>query len=825
MRAMTTHPRITRTISLLAVIVISVLSSLAFVAQVQAQTAPFLTTPYFGQKSMTSRFDHELPNYGVDGSLMGFDGIRRGPPADVTNCTNGINGSCYNGHDGYDFGMFYEPVLAAAAGTVTQAQWQVIGVRQGANALLGLYIEIDHGNNYRTRYGHLSAIAVSVGQAVQAGQIIGSTGSTGNSGAAHLHFVLQSLVNGNWRPVDPFGWTGGTDPWQTQTGAVSLCLWKDGEWANYCNNQQRPIPAPVVGGINQIDDNTSNINGFAKGNGGYPNNICQNNCANWTLDNNMYYTLVNGTTPNSWARWLPTVLTSGAVYEIQVFIPNVPANTTTWQAPYTIVHSDGTTNAVIDQEGSRDKWISIGSYRMLPGSSHGVYVTDASGETAGTRRVGADAVRFIRRGTTYAPDVRSNNNSWSSGVTIRNNGAGQAKLMIRFLQQNGTNACLPLLTTLPAHGANGYNCGTTNWASTIVDSTQDVSVLVRQERGGIYTHEAYPGIDNPATDVRVPIVQRNNSGWYSDLFVQNAGTTNTDINLEFFGAAGGCILTSCLYNNQANLAPGARAHFVISTTYTANGFYGSVRVTNSNNQPLAVASTQYFFNGATSLMMETSNTQPPATVLYGPLIQYNNLGWLSGLATYRLGGSSVTTSFYPQINNNPCHQFASVTNNPWAQYPAIPSGTSCPTTPLTQFVANGGTTMVANVNQLLPGTSATNYAAIANPSRQVIVSKVWRGAANNTGWSDGFVIANYNSVPANVTVRFYNAGDGSVSSTTGYMIGALQSQIILGTVPINFTGSAVITSDQPIAVMANSYFPGGGATTRDVLGSYPATHR
>lgn len=788
--------------------------------------APFLVTPYYGTKNITSHYDHTFP-LNQNQNVRYFDG-RLGITA---NCDPSFNrayataiGEClyYDGHEGVDFATGYGPILAAASGTVTQRGWNNVNNR---GAGYGLYVDVQHvisvgGQNvvYTTRYGHLSAIAVSVNQVVQAGQIIGSSGSTGNSSGAHLHF---GVLNQNNQNTDPFGWTGGgADP----SGTGSTCLWTDGEWAGYCGGMRRPIPEPVSGGVTQLDDNPGNNNGFAKGNGGYPNNICQNNCANWTLDNNMYYTFVNGTTPNSWARWLPTVLTSGAVYEIQVFIPNVPANTTTWQAPYTIVHSDGTTNAVIDQEGSRDKWISIGSYRMLPGSSHGVYVTDASGETAGTRRVGADAVRFIRRGTTYAPDVRSNNNSWSSGVTIRNNGAGEAKLMIRFLQQNGTNACLPLLTTLPAHGANGYNCGPTNWASTIVDSTQDVSVLVRQERGGIYTHEAYPGIDNPTADVRVPIVQRNNSGWYSDLFVQNAGTTNTDINLEFFGAAGGCILTSCPYNNQANLAPGARAHFVISTTYTVNGFYGAVRVTNSNNQPLAVASTQYFFNGTTSLMMETSNTQPPASVLYGPLIQYNNGGWSSGLATYRLGGSSVTTSFYPQVNNNPCHQFASVTNNPWTQYPAIPGGTTCPTTPLTQFVANGGTSMVANVNQLQPGTSATNYAAIANPSQQVIVSKVWRGAADNTGWSDGFVIANYNNASTNVTVRFYNAGDGAVYSTVGYNIGALQNQIILGAVPTNFTGSAVIISDRPIAVMANSYRPGSGVT-RDIIGSYPATHR
>lgn len=89
------------------------------------------------------------------------------------------------------------------------------------------------------------------------------------------------------------------------------------------------------------------------------NNICPNNCAGWTRNSNMYYMFVNGAAQDSWARWQPTVPTGGAVYEILVFIPDVAANTTTWQAPYTINHRDGTTNAVIDQVGSRGRWISI----------------------------------------------------------------------------------------------------------------------------------------------------------------------------------------------------------------------------------------------------------------------------------------------------------------------------------------------------------------------------------------------------------------------------------------------------------------------------------
>ncbi len=81
-------------------------------------------------------------------------------------------------------------VTAAAAGTVIMAQWY---------GGYGNYILIDHGGGYSTGYGHLSAIYVSTGQAVQRGQAIGAVGSTGQSTGPHLHFEIR--IAG--KPVDP----------------------------------------------------------------------------------------------------------------------------------------------------------------------------------------------------------------------------------------------------------------------------------------------------------------------------------------------------------------------------------------------------------------------------------------------------------------------------------------------------------------------------------------------------------------------------------------------------------------------------------------------
>lgn len=86
-------------------------------------------------------------------------------------------------HAGMDFrAETGTPVYATAAGKVARA-----GVAGG----YGNLVEIDHGNGFSTRYGHLSAFDVSEGQFVSPGMIIGRVGSTGRSTGPHLHYETR----------------------------------------------------------------------------------------------------------------------------------------------------------------------------------------------------------------------------------------------------------------------------------------------------------------------------------------------------------------------------------------------------------------------------------------------------------------------------------------------------------------------------------------------------------------------------------------------------------------------------------------------------------
>jgi murein DD-endopeptidase MepM/ murein hydrolase activator NlpD len=96
-----------------------------------------------------------------------------------------ISGNDYwSGHLGIDIAALTgDYILAADSGVVVYA-----GPIGGG---YGNFVMIDHGNGYRTAYGHNSAVLVRCGQSVTKGQTIALAGSTGNSTGPHLHFEVR----------------------------------------------------------------------------------------------------------------------------------------------------------------------------------------------------------------------------------------------------------------------------------------------------------------------------------------------------------------------------------------------------------------------------------------------------------------------------------------------------------------------------------------------------------------------------------------------------------------------------------------------------------
>ena len=86
-------------------------------------------------------------------------------------------------HAGVDLaGAYGSPIYATADGVVTKAGWE--------NGY-GNMVEISHPYGLKTRFGHLSAVKVSVGQKVSRGDRIGDMGNSGHSTGTHLHYEVR----------------------------------------------------------------------------------------------------------------------------------------------------------------------------------------------------------------------------------------------------------------------------------------------------------------------------------------------------------------------------------------------------------------------------------------------------------------------------------------------------------------------------------------------------------------------------------------------------------------------------------------------------------
>lgn len=102
-------------------------------------------------------------------------------------------------HTGVDLREgFGTDIRATAAGRVIFA---------GTAGGYGNMVEVDHGNGVTTRYAHMGGFAVSEGQAVARGSVLGAVGATGRATGPHLHYEVR--IDGD--PVDPMRFLAGAD--------------------------------------------------------------------------------------------------------------------------------------------------------------------------------------------------------------------------------------------------------------------------------------------------------------------------------------------------------------------------------------------------------------------------------------------------------------------------------------------------------------------------------------------------------------------------------------------------------------------------------------
>jgi murein DD-endopeptidase MepM/ murein hydrolase activator NlpD len=363
-------------------------------AQQFQHLTPFMYRPYYGNRTILERtisfMDHDKPWYINDNDFVRYDGASwRGNSATVYDCYAYL--SCYDGHNGYDLDLAFEPVLSVAGGTVIRSGWYN---PLNHNSSFGLWVAIDHGNGIVSAYGHLSALLVGAGNHVGAQWQIGTSGTTGDSSGPHLHMSVFYLPN--WQVTDPFGWHGRyADP----NIVADKYLW--------VNSPVAHTASPYFGGSNAypgaivVDDRGSGWSATGS----------------WHLDRyktdingSLHYAATSSGRSTATATWRPVIPTSG-YYEVGVYIDDTHA-TSAW-VQYTVYSSNPNNPASLSTHTLRldsshigvfggpygtvntgTRWVSIGTYYFHQGTTGHVVLDNGTGENG--EEIAADAVEFVR---------------------------------------------------------------------------------------------------------------------------------------------------------------------------------------------------------------------------------------------------------------------------------------------------------------------------------------------------------------------------------------------------------------------------------------------
>lgn len=386
---------------------------------------PFLGPIYYGREDVSKIFDHEYPFFGGEGadndvepadSVMHYDGVRYNAPIPSR--------YGYDSHIGIDYTLLYEPVLAAADGTVLFAGWS-----DPTNHRLGygLYVRMSHVDNssYRAWYGHLSTLTVETGETVtidpmdpgNRNRIIGISGNTGNvfnaSGTcgdvnldplcgAHLHFEIRQ-ISGN-KPVNPYGWVapvGTPDPWAvyedppaTPAGATSYDLWETYPALTPAADQY-----PGAGTTGLVEPSV--LNPRVVMDDSSPDFTTTGSCWTAEIGNDGVNGDYHWTTANPGgiclARWIFPIDSFTPAGEYDVFV-HLTDDATSLGTAYDIFHSTGVNDSVAVQGAypneAHGPWAYLGRYAFaMDGTERIVVYGQTLADDAGNRVV-ADAVRL-----------------------------------------------------------------------------------------------------------------------------------------------------------------------------------------------------------------------------------------------------------------------------------------------------------------------------------------------------------------------------------------------------------------------------------------------
>ncbi|MBI3969036.1 MAG: Ig-like domain repeat protein, partial [Chloroflexi bacterium] len=371
--------------------------------------------------------------------------------------------------------------------------------------------------------------------------------------------------------------------------------------------------------------------------------------------------------------------------------------------------------------------------------------------------------------------------NWTTGFQVQNLGSGVASVSISYVNLAGS-----MIATQRAGIAAGASQTFVGEllevpagfeGSAVIASDQPVSVIVNELASDVVLRSAsYDGIAIPASVQHLPLLMRNNNGWSTELFVQNAGAGTANARLEYL-QNGRVVSTQSL----RPLAPGATARVrQAEHGQLAEGWIGAARVV--ADQPLATMVNELH----AEMAMSYTGFVGGVSRLSIPLVMNENGGWSTGVRVQNVGSEAAELSLF--VDGSEVERTTLTAGEARTWFPV--TGTRTGFVGSVTVLGAEGSRLVAIVNQVSPTTGqASTYRAFGGGSALVSLPLLMR---NNSGWYSGVQVQNAGTetTPARLLI------DGVVVATATLRPGQSQTWFPVPGTLDGFVGAASIQGSQ-----------------------------
>lgn len=407
--------------------------------------------------------------------------------------------------------------------------------------------------------------------------------------------------------------------------------------------------------------------------------------------------------------------------------------------------------------------------------------------------------------------------SYSSSINLMNLEDAIAQITVTYYNQDGTvdktvTDNIPNLAPKvynPIGASDGFN------GSVVISSDRQVASISNIEGDNYKAAASYVAQSAGSLSVNIPLLMKNNNGYNTWFNIQNTGTTNATVTVDYSEGTDPAAVT---------IAPGAAKTFDQALETHASKTFGAIV---GSNQPIVAT---VIIENPTIMSAYNGFVTAGSTNPVIPLVNENNSGYKTGITFLNTGAvDSIITVSYKASNGTDCTETQTIPAKNKKTF-ALVAFTGTPGADITtdclsgvKFVGSGkvtgnsaGVTLVGAVNQFKGTINGGAYTAFdpAAATSKVILPLIMNA---NGGFFTSINLMNVGTTQTTVTCTFANSSlVNTVTLDPGKGKSLLQNDAVTGFGSTKYVGSATCTASASGKILAvvNEL---GAKTTQDQL--------